>query len=205
MTFANDERFLLSQLLLQIGPNQPTLCEGWTTRDLATHLYVREHRPDAIGGMFVGALSSYLDKVSREVQNKPYEEVVREWGMGAPMWNPMRWGDRYLNAAENFVHHEDVRRAQPNWVPRQLPPSATGDLWRAVTSVGKLLLRNSAATVVARRSDGVVVTLVDKSATTSNVVVVSGDIGELVLWVYGREPVQVQIEGDETLVHRGSL
>lgn len=205
MTFANDERYLLSQLLIELGPDQPTLCEGWTTHDLATHLYIREHRPDAVGGMFIDALSPYLDKVSKQINAKPYEEIVREWGMGAPLWNPMRWGDKYINAAENFVHHEDVRRAQPDWTRRQLPPSATADLWRAVTSAGKMLLRNSAATVVVRRSDGVVATLADKSASTSNVVTVSGDIGELVLWVYGREPVTVDIDGDETLIHRGSL
>ena len=33
-------------LLKDLGPNQPTLCEGWRTADLAAHLVLREHRPD---------------------------------------------------------------------------------------------------------------------------------------------------------------
>ena len=41
----------LCDALLTVGPDAPTLCEGWTTRDLATHLIVRETRPDAALGI----------------------------------------------------------------------------------------------------------------------------------------------------------
>lgn len=34
------------------GPDAPTLCEGWFTRDLAAHLWIREHRLDAAVGMY---------------------------------------------------------------------------------------------------------------------------------------------------------
>jgi len=37
------ERLELCDLLLELGPDAPTLCEGWTTADLAAHLVLREH------------------------------------------------------------------------------------------------------------------------------------------------------------------
>jgi hypothetical protein len=37
------ERRELCDLLIQLGPDAPTLCEGWTTADLAAHLVLREH------------------------------------------------------------------------------------------------------------------------------------------------------------------
>lgn len=205
MSFSSDERRKLGALLLELGPDAPTLCEGWTTKDLAVHLFVREHRPDATGGMFIRALQPRLESVTAVVAERDYEDIVREWAQGAPSWNPMRLADQYVNAAEHFVHHEDVRRAQPDWEPRELQPSATRDLWRVVTTLGKLLLRGSRATVVVRRSDGVAATVVDRSASGAEVVTVTGDIGELVLWLYGRKPVEVAIDGDESLVNRSSV
>ena len=45
---AATERADLCDLFRAVGPDAPTLCEGWTTRDLAAHLVVRERRPDAV-------------------------------------------------------------------------------------------------------------------------------------------------------------
>ncbi len=39
--FAPIERAALADLMAELGPDAPTLCEGWTTRDLAAHLVVR--------------------------------------------------------------------------------------------------------------------------------------------------------------------
>lgn len=205
MTFAEREREDLANLLLSVGPDAPTLCEGWTTRDLANHLYIRENRLDAAGGMFVKALSDRLDAVTAEVNRMPYVEVVGKWGSGAPRWNPMNWADRYVNTAENFVHHEDVRRAQEGWTVRQLPPSGISDLWRLVTAAGRMMLRGSTSTVVLMRDDGVAVTLIDNSAKGAPVVTVRGSVGELVLWLYGRDEVRVTIDGDESGIKRNSL
>lgn len=205
MTFAEQEREQLANLLLSVGPDAPTLCEGWTTRDLANHLYIRENRPDAAGGMFVKALSNRLDSVTGEVDRMPYEEVVRKWGSGAPKWNPMNWADRYINTAENFVHHEDVRRAQEGWTVRKLSPTAEADLWRVVSTIGRMLLKGSTATVVLMRDDGVAATPIDNTAKAAPVVTVRGSVSELVLWLYGRDEVAVTIEGDESGIKRGGM
>lgn len=48
-------------------------------------------------------------------------------------------------------------------------------------------------------------TLIDNSAKGSPVVTVRGSVGELVLWLYGRDEVRVTIDGDESGIKRNSL
>ena len=43
--YAFAERLALADLMAEVGPDAPTLCGGWTTRDLAAHLLLRERRP----------------------------------------------------------------------------------------------------------------------------------------------------------------
>src|SRR5713226_6603591 len=59
VTYSRDERLALAALLEETGPDTPTLCAGWQTRDLAAHLVVRERRPDADVGMLGGPLAGY--------------------------------------------------------------------------------------------------------------------------------------------------
>ena len=42
MSLAQSERAQLADLFVTLGPDQPTLCEGWDTQDLLVHLLVRE-------------------------------------------------------------------------------------------------------------------------------------------------------------------
>lgn len=205
MTFAQDERRQLADLFREVGPDAPTLCEGWTTRDLAVHLVVRENRPDAAGGMFVPALRERLEKVTAECEAKPFDELVDTWAEGAPVWNPMRWADQLVNAAENFVHHEDVRRAREGWRPRELSPSGRRDLWRIASTMSRRMLRDSTSTVVLVRDDGAATTPVDRAATGAPTVTVKGDPGELVLWLFGRDEARVSVDGDESRVVRLSI
>jgi len=44
--FASSERQGLCDTFKRVGPDTPTLCSPWLTRDLAAHLVVRERRPD---------------------------------------------------------------------------------------------------------------------------------------------------------------
>ena len=46
--FASIERAALVDLMAELGPDAPTLCTGWTTRDLAAHLVVRLSRVDQV-------------------------------------------------------------------------------------------------------------------------------------------------------------
>src|SRR5262249_60545235 len=57
----------LCDTLERVGPAAPTLCEGWTTADLAAHLVVRERKPLAgpgivLGGPFASYTASAMEK-----------------------------------------------------------------------------------------------------------------------------------------------
>src|SRR5262249_38403716 len=65
MGVADAERRVVADLFDEVGPDAPTLCAGWQTRDLAAHLIVREHRLDAAPGILVKALAPRLDRIQR--------------------------------------------------------------------------------------------------------------------------------------------
>src|SRR5207248_6880041 len=104
----------LSDLFDRLGPNEPTLCAGWTTRDLAAHLVVRESRLDASVGIVVHAFAGYLARVQGKVAAKPFDRIVGALRTGPPRWSPYRISaiGEAANNIEFFVHHEDVRRTQ---------------------------------------------------------------------------------------------
>lgn len=205
MNFTESERAALADLLHRVGPDHPTLCGDWTTKDLAVHLLVREHRPDAAAGMFVGALGGHLDAVSAEYSALPYDEIVDRWAAGAPRWNPFSFADKWLNAAENFVHHEDVRRAEGTWTVRPMSPGGVRSLWKVLQMLAPRMLSKSTATVVLQRPDGAAITPVDRGVEGAPVVTVRGEVGELVLWLYGRDAAEVEIDGDASAVRRATL
>ena len=187
------ERAQLAQLLLEKGPDAPTLCEGWTTRDLATHLVVREYRPDAAAGMFVPFLGSHLDKVSKEIAAQPYEQLVDKYRQGPPSWNPMRLADRYINAAENFIHHEDVRRGGGDTTPREVPDSVERQLWKIVTQVSRLMVRAKDVHVILQPEFASPDPTPSKcpevfriGQTASAEVKIAGKPSEILLWIFGR-------------------
>lgn len=187
------ERRQLADLLLAKGPDAPTLCEGWTTRDLAVHLVVREHRPDAAAGMFVPFLGNHLEKVSAETAKLPYEELVEKFRQGPPHWNPMRLGDKYLNAVENFIHHEDVRRGGGDTTPRELPAAVERELWKIATQVSRLMVRPKnvhvilhpvfSSTDIAPAATPEVFRIGNTSAAE---VKIEGKPSEILLWGFGR-------------------
>lgn len=62
MTAARAERLALCDLFEKVGPDAPTLCGTWLTRDLAAHLIVRERRPDLAVGILIPGLGGRLAK-----------------------------------------------------------------------------------------------------------------------------------------------
>ena len=85
MTPAQRERASLVETMRSIGPDAPTLCEGWTTRDLAAHLVVRERRLDATPGIMIPFLAGYTDKVQRQVAaSTDWDELLNKIASGPP-------------------------------------------------------------------------------------------------------------------------
>ncbi|MFC9289068.1 TIGR03085 family metal-binding protein [Streptomyces sp. NPDC057052] len=204
-TFAKRERLLLAELLETAGPGAPTLCEGWRTRDLAAHVVVRERRPDAAGGILVKQLASRLDRTMEEFAAKPYEELIHLVRTGPPRFSPFRVKqlDEASNTVEFYIHGEDVRRAQPDWTPRELDPVFQDALWSRLERTARLMGRGTPTGLVLRRPDGR--TAVANRGTP--VVTATGEPSELLLFLYGRQSAaEVDLVGDEdaiTALHSG--
>ncbi|MFF4115307.1 TIGR03085 family metal-binding protein [Streptomyces sp. NPDC001714] len=198
-TFAKRERLLLADLLETAGPEAPTLCEGWVTRDLAAHVVVRERRPDAAGGTMIKQLAPRLEKVTAEFAAKPYEELIQLIRTGPPRFSPfqLKQVDEAANTVEFYVHTEDVRRAQPDWSPRELDPVFQEALWTRLERTARLLGRGLPTGLVLRRPDGQTAV----AHRGAPVVTVTGEPSELLMFAFGRQnAAKVEVTGDENAI-----
>src|SRR5690606_37635999 len=195
MGLASDERQQLCDLFEQVGPEAPTLCDGWNTRDLAVHLVLRDRRPDALAGKFVKPLADRREKAEQELRAKPWPELVDEVRQGPPKWNPLSLEPvaEAVNSVEFYVHHEDVRRAQPGWQPRPSDPAREEGLWRALSRIARMIYGRSPVGVVLRRPDGTEIAA-KRGPRTVRVI---GEPSELILHAFGRKELQVTFEGNE--------
>lgn len=191
---ARSERQEICDLFLEVGPDAPTLCAGWTTRDLAAHLVVRESRPDAALGILVKPLAGYVDSVQAKVARRAWPDLVRDVRTGPPVLSVFRLpgAQGIADPFEFTIHHEDVRRAQPGWGPRRLPTQEQDLLWARLSRAGRLLARSSPVGVALRRSDTGEL-IVAKGGTPA--VTLIGEPLELLLRLYGRLECIVEVEG----------
>lgn len=179
------ERRELCDLFLAVGPDAPTMCVGWTAADLAAHLVLREHFhrwPD--------------DRLAAE-KEKGFDSLVARLRAGPPLipWRLPRLRN-FLNGAEYFIHHEDVRRANG-----QGPRTDIADIddlaWATVGLQGRVLarkLRPYALELV--RPDGA-----SRRYGSGPAAVLRGRPSELLLYVSGRRSVaQVDLQGEPNAV-----
>jgi len=200
----------LCALLDRTGPDAPTLCAGWRTADLAAHLVLREHRPDAAAGVMGGPLARYTAQTQRKLSKRtPYPKLVEMIRTGPPRFSffGIPGVDAKANFAEYFVHHEDVRRAQPDWEPRDLSTDLTDTVWGQL-SHARLMLRKVPVGIEFARDD-----LGDRPGgplssgqrpvrmtvrPRTPVVTVIGAPAELLMWTFGRTgAARVRLEGAE--------
>ncbi|MGH3356894.1 MAG: TIGR03085 family metal-binding protein, partial [Nocardioidaceae bacterium] len=191
------ERAALCDLMDDVGPDAPTLCEGWTTYDLAAHLVLREGSPLSAPGIVLPRLEALVDRgMDRLKSQVGYAELVDRVRQGPPrlsLFRPARV-DRMVNTIEYFIHHEDVRRGRPEWQARDLEQHDQTVLWSRLGALGRLLTRGSAVGVELARSD---ITAVRRVKAGEPTLVVRGLPSELVLFAYGRGAVaEVELGGD---------
>ena len=127
-TLAQQERSTLCDLLVERGPDAPTLCEGWLTADLAAHLVVRERRPDSGPGLFWPQPAGDTDKVRKAVRDRTLGRSYRD-GAAWPAvgTSTLRWADEHGRV---LIDVEDVRRAEDAWEPRSVSTELDDALWR---------------------------------------------------------------------------
>lgn len=184
--YARSERLALADLLTDVGPDAPTVNEGWTARDLAAHLVARDRRPDAGAGILLRPLRGHGERVRRTTARVPFAhlvELIRRPPWWSPVSNPLL--DSVTNTLEFFIHHEDIRRARPGWRPRNLPPNHHAALWRLASPMGRLRLRRFGARVCIRAPGYGAVT----TGAGGTPAYLTGTPAELALFLSGRQRV----------------
>ncbi len=197
MTAAARERAALVNTMRDVGPDAPTLCGDWKTRDLAAHLVLRERRPDAAAGILIPALADYTArKQQRLTDTTDWPELLGMVASGPPLYSPFKLLDPLVNTTEMFIHHEDVRRASPGWQPRELDPDLASALRRQVRLAARMSLARPPATVTLKDADGTTLASVGKGPQCE----ITGPAPELVLFLSGRDAAWIEFSGDDDTV-----
>lgn len=175
------ERRELCDLVSELGPDAPTLCEGWTTLDLTAHLVLREH------------FKRWGDVRLAQEKSKGLPTLVGQLRRGAPAF-PWRvpFLRTLMNGTEYFIHHEDVRRAN-GLGPRTDRPDLEAMASRMVGLSGRMLARQM-------RPSGVELACPDGKlrlyGRRGGGAIITGEATEVLLYLSGRrEAAQVSIEG----------
>jgi uncharacterized protein (TIGR03085 family) len=196
--YAQIERQELCDLFESVGPDQPTLCEGWNTADLTAHLVLRENSFKAFGLVVPGYLAKKLAKATKQLaENKPFDELVDKVRSGPPFY--LKRFDEAMNLFEFFVHHEDVRRGVTGVVPRTDISDLEDALWAKQERFSKLLVRGL---------KDVDLTLSSISGETIHLggggkpVVLKGKPSEIALFLFGRrDHSEVELTGDPEAIN----
>lgn len=198
---AHAERAALCDTLLEVGPDAPTLCGDWHTRDLLAHLLVREGRPDQAAGILAKPMAGRTEAaMAALLRERSFEDLVGRLRQGPPRWHPMSLPlvDEKANLVEMFVHHEDVLRAGLGAPRRSLDTAMVSALGDRLASMGKLLFRGT------KGADVELVTAKRRTRITSGqgpVVEIHGRPGEILLFGFGRQAVaEVELIGQPEAV-----
>jgi len=186
------EREALCETLETVGPEGPTLCEGWLVADLTAHLVVLDTRPDAIPGVALGGVfGRHTLKLMERAKERGFDWMLDRLRGGPPLVHrigPMA----VMNVFENWVHHEDVRRAAGS-APRPEDPDIDDILWRMTALTGHLSVRRVKSAGIEIIDDYGRSKVLSK---TEPRVTITGPTGELALYVSGRkEAADVAVDG----------
>jgi len=181
----------------EVGPDAPTLCDGWTTRDLVIHMVLIEGRWDSWFGVMLGKRSrivrDYYDRLVDRERSREWTALVDRIRTG-PRFTPLRSQrvrDRMM-PREYLIHTEDVRRA--NGIDVAVSAEAQDVAWTRLPGLAKRFLLTAAPYGLhLRRPDGS--TMVIASGTP--IATLEGEPLELLLHVFGRTAgTRVELTGD---------
>jgi uncharacterized protein (TIGR03085 family) len=198
-TVARAERLQLCDLALEVGADAPTLCGDWDVKELVAHLLVRERSLVGAPGIIIPPLAKLTDReIVRTARTNLPTLVARLRTARSLLALPVI--DPLVNTLEYFVHHEDIRRAQASWEPRDLDPDTTATLWRAISVTGRGLVRPAGVPVTIHDVD------TGKTATLrggADPVTISGATSEIVMFLHGRrQTVGLELTGPTASIQR---
>jgi uncharacterized protein (TIGR03085 family) len=202
LSFDVQERLALCDLFEELGADAHTLLDGWSAKDLAAHIVLRERDPIA-GPCLVlpGVFQRFAERRRvRLAERREFEWLVARIRSGPPPgFFRIGWVRSFPNLNEFFVHHEDVRRAKGLGPRDTLSPALEAALWRNVRRGSRYLSRRL-------REVGLVI---EWAGTSERITVraaeptvrLSGAPGELLIYVFGRQAAaRVELIGPAQVV-----
>jgi uncharacterized protein (TIGR03085 family) len=202
LPFDAQERRALCDLFEDLGADVPTLLAGWTAKDLAAHIVLREH--DLIAGpclVLPGPFQRFAERRRVKLaEQREFEWLVARIRSGPPPgFFRIGWVRSFPNLNEFFVHHEDVRRANGLGPRDSLTPAMEVALWRNVRRGSRYLsrrLREVGLEIIWAGTDERM-TVRDAEPTAR----LSGPPGELLLYIFGRQAAaRVEVTGPANAV-----
>lgn len=176
------DRFI--EVARRLGPDAPTLCEGWTVRDIVAHLLVLQRDPLAWPGIAVPALAGLTTRRMAAQTAAGFAAALATLAARSPripaMPDDLLGGPMLHHLGEYVVHTEDL--ARPNGVPGAVVDTDVADaLWSRAQIVAALHRR--------RRRHGLVLVRTDTAASAAilrgpEAVVAAGTPLELMMWAH---------------------
>jgi uncharacterized protein (TIGR03085 family) len=197
LPFDAQERRALCDLFEELGADVPTLLNGWTAKDLASHIVLRER--DLIAGpclVLPGLFQRFAERRRvRLAERREFEWLVARIRSGPPPgFFRIGWVRSFPNLNEFFVHHEDVRRANGLGPRDSLSPALEAALWRNVRQGSRYLSRRLREAGLEIRWAGTDERITVREAEPT--VRLSGQPGELLLYIFGRQAAaRVEVTG----------
>jgi uncharacterized protein (TIGR03085 family) len=188
------ERLELCDLFEELGPDVPTLLDGWTAKDLAAHLVLRER--DLVAGPCL-VLPALFQRFAERRRAKLAELRAFKWLVARIRSGPPRgffrigWVRRFPNLNEYFVHHEDLRRANGLGPRDSLTHTMEEALWRNVRQASRYLSRRLHGAGLEIHWPGTDQRMTVRAAEPT--ALLSGRPGELLLYLFGR-PIAARVE-----------
>lgn len=201
MPHAQTERAHACDALLTVGPDAPTLCEGWTAHDLAAHLWLRENElRNALGftvERFEPRTNDRMVQLKSQLQFTELVDLIRHGPPTISLFG-IPGVDEALNGVEYLIHGMDVRRA--NDLPEPDRDPAFDDwAWSRVQRLASVTLRNLPVSLVLERAGHRDDTV--RASSGDRIVTVIGSPTELLLYAFGRrEAADVRVIGLDSAV-----
>lgn len=202
--YAQYERQALCDTALRVGPDAPTLCSGWTVRDLMAHLAMRDRRPEA-AGVVVPKLADWAEHTRRRYTLRPFEDLVDMVRKGPHELSVFRLPKvADFNLQEFFIHHEDILRgslpeADPDAV-RHLDDAEERELYDSLPMAARMMLRGQSVRLAAL-CPGFAPLQLTPGTPSAGEVVIKGTPGEIMLFLAGRMSF-VEFDGDADDINR---
>jgi len=204
VTFAKSERAELCDLFDLVGPDAPTLCDGWRAHDLAVHLWIRETDPVGVSGMLARPLSGLLERRMADTKQRwEFPQLVDKIRNGPARFSVFSFPgvDEPANTTEFFVHHEDVRRAGEHpQAARALGDEVEEWMWRRLKLLGRAFFRRAQVGVVLERlgsTDAAGEPDTIRAVSGASIVTLVGQPSELMFFAHGRtSTAEVKLVGE---------